>query len=473
MSSISINKTDTFESWRTKANQSINSVGDISILITDNKSSIVNALNEVASISKIAHTNSLKIGNINLLATTNKNSLVAAINELYNSSSNTINLNLLNTDNKTSIVNAVNEVNTKVGNITTLTTNNKTSIVNAINELKSLIETGSGVLSISSGGTGSSTVGGARSNLGLGNLATQNSNNATISTGSSVEASTLVGAINKNNINSTNTANQLVRINPAGSSLEYITLNGTGITINHSSNNVTLVRDALTASDIPALDWSKISTGKPTTLSGYGITDGGSNSKFISRSTNIILTAAENAALIEYTAELTQTFSAASILGNGWSLRIINSSSGVVILDPNLNETINSVAILRIYPNEIWSIFCDGVSLTARFQGINELNVTNTNSTTLITNSNNFAGTGVVSLTLPVPANVRRNSFVTINNLNFTWLTSNLTILRGTSPVTSKIHNDPNSFIIDRNIGSITFFVISTDNATFINWGIR
>ena len=30
---------------------------------------------------------------------------------------------------------------------------------------------------------------------------------------------------------------------------------------------------ALTAADIPSLDWSKIATGKPTTLSGYGITD--------------------------------------------------------------------------------------------------------------------------------------------------------------------------------------------------------
>ncbi len=31
---------------------------------------------------------------------------------------------------------------------------------------------------------------------------------------------------------------------------------------------------ALTANDIPALDWTKIATGKPTTLDGYGITDG-------------------------------------------------------------------------------------------------------------------------------------------------------------------------------------------------------
>ena len=29
----------------------------------------------------------------------------------------------------------------------------------------------------------------------------------------------------------------------------------------------------LSATDVPALDWSKITTGKPTTLAGYGITD--------------------------------------------------------------------------------------------------------------------------------------------------------------------------------------------------------
>lgn len=34
------------------------------------------------------------------------------------------------------------------------------------------------------------------------------------------------------------------------------------------------VGDTLIASDIPALDWTKITTGKPTTLDGYGITDG-------------------------------------------------------------------------------------------------------------------------------------------------------------------------------------------------------
>ncbi|MGG3725172.1 hypothetical protein ABES20_14555, partial [Geobacillus stearothermophilus] len=38
---------------------------------------------------------------------------------------------------------------------------------------------------------------------------------------------------------------------------------------------------ALSPSDIPNLDWSKITSGKPTTLSGYGITDGVPNSRKI------------------------------------------------------------------------------------------------------------------------------------------------------------------------------------------------
>jgi phage-related tail fiber protein len=37
----------------------------------------------------------------------------------------------------------------------------------------------------------------------------------------------------------------------------------------------------LVAADIPSLDWSKITSGKPTTLSGYGITDGLTTSSII------------------------------------------------------------------------------------------------------------------------------------------------------------------------------------------------
>jgi hypothetical protein len=40
-------------------------------------------------------------------------------------------------------------------------------------------------------------------------------------------------------------------------------------------NGTAFVNTGLVAADVPSLDWSKITTGKPTTLAGYGITDGG------------------------------------------------------------------------------------------------------------------------------------------------------------------------------------------------------
>ncbi len=49
---------------------------------------------------------------------------------------------------------------------------------------------------------------------------------------------------------------------------------GTGIKITYNAKGLITGSSGLTASDIPNLDWSKITSGKPTTLSGYGILDG-------------------------------------------------------------------------------------------------------------------------------------------------------------------------------------------------------
>ena len=56
--------------------------------------------------------------------------------------------------------------------------------------------------------------------------------------------------------------------------------------------------DTISASDIPSLDWSKITTGKPTTLNGYGITDGVNTSDVVTVATvNKILKLDSNAKL--------------------------------------------------------------------------------------------------------------------------------------------------------------------------------
>lgn len=57
-----------------------------------------------------------------------------------------------------------------------------------------------------------------------------------------------------------------------------ITVGGVAVKIDWANllnkpNSMSALGIALLASDIPALDWSKITTGKPTTLAGYGITD--------------------------------------------------------------------------------------------------------------------------------------------------------------------------------------------------------
>lgn len=44
---------------------------------------------------------------------------------------------------------------------------------------------------------------------------------------------------------------------------------------------------ALVPADIPALDWSKITTGRPTTLAGYGITDGVSTARQVATGTGL------------------------------------------------------------------------------------------------------------------------------------------------------------------------------------------
>jgi hypothetical protein len=86
------------------------------------------------------------------------------------------------------------------------------------------------------------------------------------------------------------TANQLLGMNNAGTSYEYKTVNGsltTGITVATGIGNLTLSADTLTLQTVAnffpkgdtrylkassPLSWDKL-TGKPTTLSGYGITD--------------------------------------------------------------------------------------------------------------------------------------------------------------------------------------------------------
>lgn len=123
---------DAIYNVKSESDTNKDSIGTLSDLTTTNKSSLVNAVNEVKGESG-------SVGNLQDLTTTAKSSAVAAINEV-NSKANTIgDLTDLTTTTKTSAVAAINEVNSNVGVLATLNTTTKSSAVAAINEVLSRI----------------------------------------------------------------------------------------------------------------------------------------------------------------------------------------------------------------------------------------------------------------------------------------------------------------------------------------------
>lgn len=60
---------------------------------------------------------------------------------------------------------------------------------------------------------------------------------------------------------------------------------------------------------------------------------------------------------------IVQTFDPSVNLGDRWRVNIINMSSGNVTLDPNLSETIDGKSSLILQPNQIATVYCDGVNL--------------------------------------------------------------------------------------------------------------
>ena len=111
-------------SAETKALVNQDAIGNLTNLNTQDKSSLVNAVNEV---NTQVGTNTGDISNLKTSVSANTGNIGTMAN--------------LQTTNKTSLVNAVNEVNSNVGDLTNLNTTDKTSLVNAINEVNSKVDT--------------------------------------------------------------------------------------------------------------------------------------------------------------------------------------------------------------------------------------------------------------------------------------------------------------------------------------------
>jgi hypothetical protein len=104
----------------------------------------------------------------------------------------------------------------------------------------------------------------------------------------------------------------------------------------------------------------------PKTPSAFGYSPIISPSVVLSARTAVkILSVADNNTFINITSgTFTQTFTAASVLGNGWFCYIKNSGTGDITLDPNGSELIDSLTSYIMYSGETRLVQCTGTAFT-------------------------------------------------------------------------------------------------------------
>lgn len=133
-----------------------------------------------------------------------------------------------------------------------------------------------GILNVANGGTGAGTASGARTNLGLGSIATQDSSNVSITGGAisnvTLTGTTINGSLNTlSNIANASLTNSAVTIGSTSLSLGGTMTSLTGVTISGSTNTLTNIANASLTNSSVTIGTTNIALGA-TSLTLAGVT---------------------------------------------------------------------------------------------------------------------------------------------------------------------------------------------------------
>ena len=151
-----------------------------------------------------------------------------------------------------------------------------------------------------------------------------------------------------------------------------LTLSNSGVTagtytkVTVDSKGRTTSGTTLSASDIPALDWSKITTGKPTTLSGYGITDGVNVSSAVTTATANKLLYLDASGYLP--TSITGNAATATKLATTRTITASGDMTGSVSFDGSSNVTLNLVSTNQDYKTSVRVASKSNVTLTGDVQ---------------------------------------------------------------------------------------------------------